>query len=87
MAAGFHERKVNGNICAAMKNSELSVINHPPLENRGMGVSFHFKNHLWNNFANHKIQDMGKQVFPTLQSCKSRFRPLYVRDPDGNYNH
>lgn len=64
MAAGFHQRKVNGNICRAMRNFELSVINHLPLENLGMGASFNFRNHLWNNFANHNIQDTSKQVFP-----------------------
>lgn len=46
MAAGFHERKVNGNICPAMKNFEWSVINRPPRENGGMGASFNFRNHL-----------------------------------------
>lgn len=64
MAAASHERKVNGNICPVMKNFELSMINHLPLENHGMGVSFNSENNLWNNFANHNIQDTGKQVSP-----------------------
>lgn len=73
MAAGFHERKVNGNICPATKNFEWSVINCPPLENRGMGASFNFRNHLWDDFANHNTQDIGKQVswgdFMMLYPC------------------
>lgn len=87
MAAGFHERKVNGNICPEKKNFELSVINHlPPLESHGMGVSFNFKYHLWNNFANHNIQDVGKQVF-LFMGCKSCFRSFYVHVSNSNYNH
>lgn len=44
MAAGFHERKVNGDICPVMKIFELSMINHPPLGNRSMTVSSNLKN-------------------------------------------
>lgn len=60
MAAGFHERKVNGDICPVMKIFELSMINHPPLGNRSMTVSSNLKNHLKNIFTNHDIQGIGK---------------------------
>lgn len=43
MAAGFHERKVNGDICPVMKIFELSMINHPPLGNHSMTVSSNLK--------------------------------------------
>lgn len=63
MAAGFHERKVNGDICPVMKNFELSVINHPPLGNHNMSAFSNFKNHLRDIFTSHGIQEIGKQVF------------------------
>lgn len=43
MAAGFHERKVNGDICPVMKIFELSMINHPPLGNHSIDCLFQFK--------------------------------------------
>lgn len=88
MAAGFHERKVNGDICPVMKNFELSVINHPPLGNHSMSASSNFKNNLRDIFTSHGIQKIGKQVFhwwPNSQGCKSHLSSFQVHDPYQNY--
>lgn len=86
MAAGFHERKVNGDICPVMKNFELSTINHPSLRNDNMSVSSNFKNHLRNIFTNHDIQGKGKQIFhwcpflrvASLTAAPSKFMILII---------
>lgn len=63
MAAGFHERKVNGGICPVMKNFDLSLINHPPLGNHSISVFSKFKNDLKNIFTNPDIWTIDKEVF------------------------
>lgn len=43
MAAGFHERKVNGDICPMLKNFELSEMNHLSLANHSISAFSNFK--------------------------------------------
>lgn len=45
MAAGFLERKVNGDICPVMKNFELSMMNHPHRGNHSISVFSNLKYH------------------------------------------
>lgn len=77
MAAGFHERKVNGDICPMLKNFELSEMNHLPLANHSISVFSNFKMSFNGYFLQIMINRKQVNKFlhddPYLRQCKFQF--------------